>query len=80
MNINDRGNLKNREKQGKEKSSFVKTKRTDKLLARFKKKKRFKFLKSEKNTGHHYQTYRSKKGKLILRKIIYERILQARQK
>ena len=39
MNINDRGNLKNREKQGKEKSSFVKTKRTDKLLARFKKKK-----------------------------------------
>ena len=34
VNINDRGNLKNREKQGKEKSSFVKTKTIDKLLAR----------------------------------------------
>lgn len=48
MNINDRGNLKNREKQGKEKSSFVKTKRTDKLLARFKKKKKIQISKIRK--------------------------------
>ena len=34
VNINDKGNLKNSEKQEKEKSSFVKTKRTDKLLTR----------------------------------------------
>lgn len=51
VNINNRENFKNREKQGKQKLIFIKTKRTDKPLGRLRIRKKREIFRVRKEDG-----------------------------